>query len=332
MIKTLFRSDDLPPADRLNQFEEFQTITRNPMRVNSERPEDYHATVRAVDLDGVKVAELACAPSELHRSPTLIRKADPEVYSIVYALRGEVGVAQSGREAALGPGRFALYDSSIPFHIRIAADAEAEADGRGTATVVRAQVPRASLPLSRDRVARLLALPLSGRQGVGGLLTQFFTSLTVDPVGYRPTDAPRLGTVSLDLLTATLAHHLDADDRVPGESGRRTLVLRVEAFIRQHLHEPRLSPSDIAAAHHISVSYLHRLFQAHDLTVSAWIRHQRLERARRDLADPALRTVPVHRIAADCGFSDHATFTRAFRAAYDIPPRDFRRQVLATST
>ncbi|MGS2591706.1 hypothetical protein [Streptomyces hebeiensis] len=153
--------------------------------------------------------------------------------------------------------------------IRIAADAEAEADGRGTATVVRAQVPRTSLPPSRDRVARLPPLPLSGRHGVGGSLTQFFTSLTVDSAGYRPRDAPRLGTVGLDLLTATLAHHLDTDDRVPGESDRRTLVLRVTAFIRQHLHEPRLSPSDIAAAHHISVSYPHRLFQAHDLTVSA---------------------------------------------------------------
>ncbi|WP_308429099.1 helix-turn-helix transcriptional regulator [Streptomyces brasiliensis] len=82
----------------------------------------------------------------------------------------------------------------------------------------------------------------------------------------------------------------------------------------------------MAAAHHISVSYLHRLFQDHETTVSAWIRSQRLERARRDLAEPALRAVPVHRIAARWGFSDHATFTRSFRSAYDIPPKEYRQQ------
>ncbi|MER8001137.1 helix-turn-helix domain-containing protein [Streptomyces sp. NPDC095613] len=326
MIKTLFRSDDLPPGARLAGFAKFQTSTRHPTRVSNARPEEFHATVRAVHLDGMEVIRLACSPFDAHRSAALIRKADPQLYSVVYTLRGELRVAQAGREAAVTTHEFALYDSSSPFRMRITTGK------REITTVMHVHVPRTALSLPPDRVARLLTLPLPGREGVGGLLIQFFTSLTVDPAGYRPTDAPRLGTVGLSLLTATLAHHLDTDDLVPGESDRRTLVLRVKAFIRQHLHEPRLSPSDIAAAHHISVSYLHRLFQAHDLTVSAWIRCQRLERARRDLADPALRTVPVHRIAGGCGFSDHATFTRAFRAAYGVPPRDFRRQALATST
>ncbi|MFF5564692.1 helix-turn-helix domain-containing protein [Streptomyces sp. NPDC012623] len=58
--------------------------------------------------------------------------------------------------------------------------------------------------------------------------------------------------------------------------------------------------------------------------VSATIRHQRLERARHDLADPALRTVPVHGIAARWGFGHPAAFSRAFRAAYGVPPADYR--------
>ncbi|MFE2941524.1 AraC family transcriptional regulator [Streptomyces sp. NPDC059255] len=88
---------------------------------------------------------------------------------------------------------------------------------------------------------------------------------------------------------------------------------------------------DSAAAHHISVSYLHRVFQAHDrgTTVSAWIRHQRLEAARRDLADPALRAVPVHRIGTGWGFTQHAVFSRAFHAAYGVPPRDYRHRALS---
>jgi AraC-like DNA-binding protein len=84
---------------------------------------------------------------------------------------------------------------------------------------------------------------------------------------------------------------------------------------RPALHDPDLGPAVLAAAHHISTSYLHRLFRADgDLTVAAWIRGRRLERARHGLADPALRALPISRIAARCGFADHVAFTRAFGA------------------
>ena len=55
---------------------------------------------------------------------------------------------------------------------------------------------------------------------------------------------------------------------------------------------------------------------------------KRLSGARRDLADPALHDLPIHRIATRWGFTDHATFTRAFHAANGIPPRDYRRRTL----
>ncbi|QXE38684.1 helix-turn-helix domain-containing protein [Streptomyces sp. GMY02] len=321
MMETVFHSEDLPPAERLARFDAFQGDSLYPIRMESSDRARFSATARALDLATVNVIELTCSPSDVQRTPRLIRRCDPELYSVIFALRGGLGVVRDGQEVELGPFDFALHDSSRPFDMRIAAD-------RGTATLVHALVPRALLPLPADRSAGLIAVPLPGREGVGSLLTQFLTSLTTDSAAYLPADAPRLGTVALDLLTAVLAHHLDADARVPDGSRQRALLLRIEAFVQQHLHDPELSPGSIAAAHHISVSYLHRLFRARDDTVAAWIRGQRLERARRDLTDRTLRTVAVHRIAARWGFPDHTTFTRAFRAAYDLPPRDYRRQAL----
>nr|WP_243274742.1 helix-turn-helix domain-containing protein [Streptomyces albus] len=64
------------------------------------------------------------------------------------------------------------------------------------------------------------------------------------------------------------------------------------------------------------------------MTVAAWIRRQRLEHCRRDLADPRLRDRPIHAIAARWGFPRPGDFTRAFRAAYGIPPRDYRRMAV----
>lgn len=321
MIKTVFRSDDMPPEERLARFDEFQVNSGNPMRVGSEEPERFHATARALDLSEVDVVELTCSAAEVRRTSRLIRSYDPELLSVVFPLRGRLGVTQAGREATLGAYDFAWYDSTRPLEVHIAPEDEA-------VTLVRTQMPRSLLPLSESRVDRILAVPMSGRDGVGGLLTQFLTGMTAGSASYRPADVPRLSGVTVDLMSATIAHHLDADEEVPPDSRRRALFLRIDAFVQRHLHDPEMSPRSIAAAHHISVSYLHRIFNDHDTTVSSWIRRQRLERARRDLADPSLRVMPVYRIAARWGFPDHSTFTRAFRAAYDLPPTDYRQNAL----
>jgi AraC-like DNA-binding protein len=72
------------------------------------------------------------------------------------------------------------------------------------------------------------------------------------------------------------------------------------------------------------VRYLHRLFEAQDTTVAAWIRRRRLERCRRDLADPAFRGVPVSAVAARWGLPDPAHFSRLFRRTYGLPPAEYR--------
>jgi AraC-like DNA-binding protein len=105
---------------------------------------------------------------------------------------------------------------------------------------------------------------------------------------------------------------------------RCALFARIQSFIWEHLGEPGLCPDAVAAAHHISTRSLHRLFQSQGCTVSSWIRRQRLNRARRDLADPELAAHTIQAIAATWGYPRAAAFTRAFRAAYDIPPQDFR--------
>lgn len=319
MIRTVFHSEDLPPAERLARFDAIQTDCPNPMRVRSEEGDNFRATARELDLAAVYVQELTCSPMEVWRTTRMIQQSDPELYCLIFALRGSVGLRQVRREASLGADDFAVYDSSRPFRVQVAASED-------TATLMVAHVPRALLPLPADRTDRLLGVRWPGGQGIGRLLLQFLTGLTTDAAGaYRPADAARLSTIALDLLTATFAHHLGDDQLVPTESLGRTQLLRIQTFAQRHLREPQLTPGRLAAAHHISVSHLHRLFQGDGTTVAAWIRGQRLERARRDLTDPALRAEPVHRIAARWGFNDHATFTRAFRAAYGVPPRDYRQ-------
>jgi AraC-like DNA-binding protein len=100
--------------------------------------------------------------------------------------------------------------------------------------------------------------------------------------------------------------------------------MRIQAWIDERLHDTALSPASIAAEHFISVRHLHGLFAAEGLTVSAWIRDRRLERCRRDLADPALAGETVASIAYGWGFRNPRHFSRVYRAAFGCAPSDGR--------
>jgi AraC-like DNA-binding protein len=103
-------------------------------------------------------------------------------------------------------------------------------------------------------------------------------------------------------------------------------MAQIHAFIRANLGDPDLTPGAIAAAHHISLRYLNKLFQAEGRTVAGWIRERRLERCRRDLAEPRLDDRTIKAIAARWGFTNSAHFSQAFRSAYGLSPREFRQQ------
>ena len=319
MIETVFRVEDVPAPERFERWREMACASHAPAEVHTDHTGNFRAGLRLLGLGPVQAIFFDCLSLRSRRTPRLIRQFDPELYCLSFVLRGDVTVTHGGREAILDTASLTLSTTSRPLQGRIHADG-------GPARVVDVVLPRRLLPLPEKRVDRLLAMPLSGRAGPGALFAQFLRHLAAESARYRPPDAPRLGNVALDLVSALLAHHLESS--LPPEAHRHALLLRVQAFVQRHLGDPDLTPGRIAAAHHISVRSLHRLFQQHGITVAAFIRRQRLERARRDLADPLLRAYPVHAIAARSGFPRPADFTRAFRTVYGTPPRDYRRMVL----
>jgi AraC-like DNA-binding protein len=81
----------------------------------------------------------------------------------------------------------------------------------------------------------------------------------------------------------------------------------------------------VARAHRISVRYLHKILQPREVTLSAWIRRQRLERIRRDLANPLLADRTVSAIAARWGVLDGTHVSRALKAEYGRTAADIRK-------
>jgi len=308
------RAGDLPAASRVEHWQHVLDQSLGQLEVRQPGGIDARDRLRIGDAGAVRVAELTIgSEGGARRTARHIRRSDLDICKIDVLARGRGLIVQDDREARLEPGDLSFVDLSRPARWAMSA-----------MQVVAVVFPRTLLPLRRDEVAGLTGTRIPGDRGAGALVSSVARQLAGQLGDYRAADAARLGTAVVDLLTVALAARLDRGEQVPADTRQRALQHRVHGFIERELADPELSPETIAAAHHISVRYLYKLFEPRQPSVAGWIRRRRLERCRRDLLDPALRDRPVSAIAARWGLVNAAHFSRAFRAAYGASPVEYR--------
>jgi AraC-like DNA-binding protein len=277
-----------------------------PFDLLIDKDQDVNAEISMVDLGMVRIvcAQGSSIDGRVIRTSRLIRRSDPDLCKIDLQLSGRTVLGQDDRQAELPAGAFTFVDLSRPCQL--------VGDLSG---VVAVMFPRALLPL-RYRDTRQLA---------GEAFTAGDSALVAALVGqaksYTGPGGARVGAAVFDLITAALSARLDR----PVNMSPDTQLWRVKTYIEDRLTDPRLSPGQIAAAHHMSLRYLYKIFESERTSVGSWIRQRRLDRCRHDLTDPTLLRRPVSAVGAHWGFVDATHFARAFKARYGLPPSEFRR-------
>lgn len=280
-------------------------------------PEPLQATEPAGSVSGsrlgeILVFEVSGSPQIVRRSTSAVRGAPSDLLKVCVQVRGRATVVQDGREVVLDPGQLALYDTGRPYALRL------EHDWTSAVMVF----PRDALGLPRGATTRAMERPYSAKHGPGAVLAEFVSTAVNQLDHLFGSSATRLGDAGLSLLAGTLSEHATTSSaEVPD-----TLRAQVMAYVQQHLADPRLSRSTVAAAHGMSPRTLNRLFQTEPHTVTDYIRHLRLEAVRRDLRDPLLGNRSVAAVAARWCFVDAAHFSRVFRAEYGYSPSEIRDQ------
>ena len=120
----------------------------------------------------------------------------------------------------------------------------------------------------------------------------------------------------------------DADHDNSLSERQRREILR---YIDQHLPDPALSVSHIAAVHRISKRYLHWLFRDQSVTVNELIILKRLEGCQRDLSSLGGAHLQVGQIAYAWGFSNISHFSKRYRAQYGESPTETRQRAAAAA-
>ncbi|MFJ5306814.1 helix-turn-helix domain-containing protein [Streptomyces sp. NPDC088350] len=236
-----------------------------------------------------------------------------EFLHVAIHVRGPISVFHDGGEVFLNPGDLVFYDPHRPGfahfgeHVRM--------------TVIR--IPRHCPGIAESDLRRIMGVPLSCQEGVRTLVSNFLSVLARE-AEFRRTDlGDRLARNAADLLAAVVTEFAGEPAADPTDGRTRTLS-HVRSYVELHLADPDLSPESIAFAHNISVRYLHKLFQHEGTTVSRLIRQRRLDACRRELDRARHRRLTVAAVAHRWGFTSPSHFSKAFRDAYGMSPKEWQ--------
>lgn len=307
---TLYTTDSVPTHQRGTYWRE--ALSQTFAAVDIAVPDEvYSGTIRTSRLGHVQVTRVDGDPMRARRTPRLIARGDDEQLVVTLLARGVATVEQDAREASLQPGEIVFCDMARPIRMDFPHPFQ-------TKSLI---LPRRLLGLREADLQRITATPIRPDTTMGSLLSPFLTRL-VDTAATCPSDTGGvLASNVIDLLTMLAEERLRQE---AGDTPSATRLLEIQTFIDRHLADPDLTPEAIARANHISVRYLHKLFQTDDITVSQWIQRRRLEECRRELArwEAASRTIAT--VARKWGFTSASHFSRAFRAVYGMSPAEWR--------
>ncbi|MFF3597301.1 helix-turn-helix domain-containing protein [Kitasatospora indigofera] len=240
---------------------------------------------------------------------------DPEDrLHIVLHVHGAASLRRGGASTVLAPGD--LLISVTPHPAGLSLDSGCR--------MVRFRVPCIYLGVRQGDVRRAGGLMARGNEGIG-----LFASQLLHVLAARARPGNHLAHSASDILAVLVSDLLDREES-EGPDGAAEMLSRIRAYVEENLADPDLSPGSIARSQHISVRYLHKLFQQEGTTVGQWVRGRRLDACRRELGRPSRRQASVSAVAHRWGFVSHSHFSRAFRDAFGISPREWQAHAART--
>jgi AraC-like DNA-binding protein len=305
----------VPAPDRVDFWSESSRRVYHPLQIRSAVKGRFWGRMSGLELGPLGVYRVVAAPNTMIRTVGAIAAGDPECLHVLVVLRGQLNAAQEGRTGLADVGDVIGYETSHPVVLRADRPFESLAlrvplDALGTRA---AQI--------RNRTAARISGAAAETRSAVACLRRLADALERGAIG--PGDVPGAVGCILDVVGGLYSERARAG--VPKERSRAEILLTIESFVEANLGDPELDPEDIARACFISTRYLHKLFAAEGTSICRWIREARLERCRRDLADPSLDHWTILAIASRWGLPGPQHFSRLFRTAYGCSPREFRR-------
>jgi AraC-like DNA-binding protein len=243
------------------------------------------------------------------RGPALIERGFDQLL-IFLQIEGSADTDCAGRRGRMEAGDVTIFDYARPLH-SVASDY-----ANLMVVLARENVPAALLALEPHG----LIFPRGGGAArlIGAAMQEFYAQ--ADHLTVSEAEAAIVGIVALTTACARAKVACDESDHV--KSRRKTALDYIDA----HLGNAQLGPDDIADAANLARASLYRLLAAEG-GIRAVLLKRRLDAALRLMLEDDKDERSLKEITKCCGFGGTSQFTRAFRACFGLPPRQYRALV-----
>jgi AraC family transcriptional activator of tynA and feaB len=271
---------------------------------------DFRVKGRAAKVNDVAITDFHCL-SPLRTTGTLGDIEDQVRMYVVRRGAWALGETPGRGEHTVAAGQFLLRHVGRPAHFR---------------TVPHTTAKILVLPAA-------MLKPLLGNRSVIGpansaevrLLAAHTNMIHAMLAGLSPAGVEAAHSTLIELTKAVAKRGFD--DVEPRLAP--ALAQAAKDLANTRLTDPGLSPAMLARELNVSVRTLQRAFAETEESLTAYIRHRRLEEARLALTAPSGH-LSISELAAHWQFADSSHFTRAFKKHYGQTPTQYSRSTQPT--
>jgi AraC-like DNA-binding protein len=139
-----------------------------------------------------------------------------------------------------------------------------------------------------------------------------------------PVLAARVGQHLVDLVALAVEPTPAVRERTGANAVREARLAAIKADVLANLRQVPLSARTVGQRHNLSDRYVHVLFEQTGQTFSRFVEEERLKRAFALLTNPDRAGMRISDIAAEVGYVEHSSFSRAFRRRFGDTPKGVR--------
>jgi AraC-like DNA-binding protein len=276
----------------------------------------FRMVIKSVRFGGMNLSQASLSQATVSNSSILSSRAPEHPYNIYLSNRRQM-VVTGGKTVILEPGDVTVADSAAAVAITT----------KEPYSTIGLTVPA---PLMRTYIPepeRIVGARFSGKTGFSKIVSNMLLTM------WEYAESENFEAVGADLagnVLAILSTCWQVNGQAQGVQNPDALAKqeKIKLAINRSLHQPDLCVGELAKQFGCSIRYIQRLFSEEECTISKYIRRQRLEGCKRQLADASWLHHSITEIAFNWGFNSSAHFARVFKEEYGISAREFRKQAL----
>ncbi|WP_301583456.1 transcriptional regulator FeaR [Halomonas alkaliantarctica] len=269
---------------------------------------EFAGNIHKMGGGALEMSRVNISGAQLFRGLDEIRRCDRPDFFCIFQLQGESRVEQTGNASTLVAGDIVLVDSALPFSCTYTHESQ-----------------QISLILPRpivERTLNLSGIELGIRIPCHSHIASFANHLIAEAAHYDNLDAEESSAI-VDSLIMLLKPSVIRS--VGQQNPNERIFLQAASFIRENIGDPSLSPKLVANATGASVRSLYRAFSFRSMTVSEYIKTQRLEMCA-DYLKASKGKLNLTEAGYRFGFTSPSAFSTAFKQHFGITPTHYCQQ------